>query len=112
MMFQEALDLERKLWTNNPARLPSLAERIQIVARTFQREEKFAETEPLLLELNDLLQPSDRVASNRKREAIECLWQFYTSWAVAAPNTGKMEKALEWRKKLTRFDETSKQKQA
>jgi tetratricopeptide (TPR) repeat protein len=75
------------------------------LATTLEKQGKHKEAEPILLELHELLHRSPEETRQGERETIERLQQFYSSWASAAPDTGKMEKALEWERKLTRFSE-------
>lgn len=107
MLYQEMLMAARKAWTNSPLRLKAAMDNL---AAVFEQDDKRAEAEPLLLEGNALLQSSDQVSDKEKREAMEGLWRFYAAWAVAAPNTGKIQKSMEWSEKLAQFDKALKEK--
>lgn len=105
--FREALAISRKTDTNSPA---SLEGAVWNLARVLLQQRKHAEAEPLLLESHDLLLGSLESSLQYKRDSIERLWKFYIAWAVAGPGTGKMEKAREWQRKLTAFDQAAEQK--
>jgi hypothetical protein len=76
---------------------------------TLDKQHKHAEAEPLLLEANEIAQQSPQLSVKDKRDSIERLCRFYIDWAVAAPGTGKLDKASVWRTRLTEFDEASRQ---
>jgi hypothetical protein len=73
---------------------------------TLEQQEKRDEAEPLLLEAYETLQTDPKAGFQDKHDAIERLWRFYLGWAAAAPNTGKTQKALEWKAKLTALGDT------
>ena len=68
------------------------------------RGREFAKIEPLLLESEEQLQDDPAVHPNFKRDAINRLVRLYEVWNGAAPNTGKAEKATQWRISLASFD--------
>ena len=68
------------------------------------RLSEFAKVEPLLLESEEQLQDDPAVHPNFKRDAINRLVRLYEVWNGAAPNTGKAEKATQWRISLASFD--------
>ncbi len=107
--LREALDAARKVWTNAPLKLK---EAMYSLAGVLEQERKRAEAEPLLLEANALLENSDQVPTEEKREAMKTLSRFYTAWAVEAPNTGKIQKSLEWGRKAAGFDSGLKEREA
>jgi tetratricopeptide (TPR) repeat protein len=67
---------------------------------TLHMQGKFAEAEPLLLEVYEVAQSNPKADSDERRQAIERLSNFYVEWAAAAPGSGKLQKAMEWRQKL------------
>ena len=79
------------------------------MAEIYIAQRRHAEAEPLVLEGNEILQQDRKADPADQREAIELLGKFYTDWAVEAPGTGKMQKALEWNTKLRQFDEALRQ---
>ncbi len=80
------------------------------LAVTLMRQRKHAEAEPLLLEANDALQLDQQADPKVRRSTIEQIWKFYIDWAVAAPGTGKMNQASEWKRRLTEFDQALPQR--
>jgi len=65
----------------------------------------FTEAEPLLVEgAGGLTENSDRIPqkyrAERLHQALQRIVSLYESWAVAAPESGKAERAAEWRTKM------------
>ena len=89
---------------------PEVAHALSNLLWVFSQQRKFAEAEPLMLEYHDILQQDQKADPKEQRAAIERLCSFYIEWAAEAPGTGKMQKALEWKRKLTKFDEALKLK--
>ena len=88
---------------------------VEIVADVHPPAERlsaFATVEPLLLESGAQLQDDPVVHTNYKRDAISRLVRLYEVWNDAAPNTGKLERASEWRENLTSFDKAVAEKKA
>jgi tetratricopeptide (TPR) repeat protein/predicted Ser/Thr protein kinase len=103
--FREAVELETKRLGKQHLEVINMT--FDLV-RVLEKQDKHKEAAPILLDLHDSLQQSPEAGPQEKRDSFERLRRFYISWALAAPNTGKMEKAMEWTRKLTEFDETSR----
>src|SRR6266511_3456874 len=111
--FAEAESVRREALTMLKESLgpqhPEVAEARKNLIWTLSQLRKFAEAEPLMLETHDFVQQNPKAPPTEKRATIERLWKFYIEWAAVAPGTGKMDKASEWRKRLTEFEEASSQ---
>ena len=103
---REALTMRKKLLGLSHVEVARSRQNLLLV---LELENKHAEAEPLMLEANEILQQNSQKSQEDKRAMIQDLWKFYTDWAVAAPGTGKIQKALEWSTKLRQFDEALRQ---
>jgi tetratricopeptide (TPR) repeat protein len=103
----QAVAIGQKAWTNMPVRL---AGAITMLAAHWQAENNYEEAERLMLQANEIVQKSALATAVQKRQQIGTLCEFYSHWAIAAPGTGKMQKLLEWQKRLTDFERSSRQK--
>jgi tetratricopeptide (TPR) repeat protein len=70
------------------------------------RAGQLAEAERFLLEGAETLLNGGATPS-RQRGAIERLVRLYEAWDEFAPNTGQSPKAVDWRKKLSDFDQAT-----
>lgn len=74
------------------------------------RAREFASIEPLLLESEELLRENPAVHSNWKRDAVERLVRLYQVWNEAAPESGKLDLAAQWKQRLASSTITAKER--
>jgi TPR repeat protein len=107
--YRAAVEAGRAVWGDAPLKLRNSMENL---AATLEHQKKYEEAETVLIENNTLLQRSDRVSAEEKVASMRTLSSFYRTWAVAAPGTGKIQKSMEWSRKVTHFNEALNGKEA
>jgi serine/threonine protein kinase/tetratricopeptide (TPR) repeat protein len=107
--FEEAVKLETKRLGKQHSTVVHLT--FDLIT-ALEKQEKHTQAEPILLDLYDFAQQSPEATPKVTRETIDRLHQFYMSWALAAPGTGKTERAVHWSGILARFDEASRDLEA
>ena len=99
-MFRQALPIQRKEFGPRHSAVVNL---MSDLLKTLDRQHKHAQAEPIILELNDIVQQNSEATPKQKVDALERLCAFYIDWSVAAPGTGKIDKVLQWQKRLVEF---------
>jgi len=103
-LFQEALAMDRKLWTNSPARWETS---LLGLADTISRQGRYAEAEKLLRANADALKAGGRTSTSL-RPTCEGLVRLYEAWDADAPHTGKSAEAARWRRTLADLDDATR----
>jgi serine/threonine protein kinase len=80
------------------------------LAGLLQRQGRFAEAEPLLLEMAEYLQRDVTVSNSLRHRSLECIARFYEAWDRSQPEQGKHLRAAEWRTQLAALNQRSNEK--
>jgi hypothetical protein len=93
-MLRATLETRRKLL---PSDNPDIYRAESDLGAVLVQEGHYQQAEPLLLNAYQGFDKASEQYAPRKQEAKERLFQLYTAWNHAAPNTGKAKLVDQWK---------------